>query len=275
MSTNDNSINARFCWQTRIRSRVISILSATPTDCLKNKVCLWFVFCGKKIFPQFSIFIFARILVSATNSRLWMFVSCVCKRRWRLGGWSAVKCQKAIFAYVAKRKSLSCTLYTCWNRGIYKKKIDFESLVLRKFRKITAISHPCKRPRTITPSTLHFAGKLAFVHGVISILSATLTDCLKKKKYVCQFVFRDFRFSFPQESSFPRRIPGSEHSHHSGDSASLRQEWSSVVGSDSGCGKQRDRCHSTAAPRRLYTPDRTPCGHLPPAPECLLLPVHQ
>ena len=35
----------------------------------------------------------------------------------------------------------------------------------------------CKCPWTITPSTLDFAGKLAFVHGVISILSATLTDC--------------------------------------------------------------------------------------------------
>ena len=32
---------------------------------------------------------------------------------------------------------------TCWNRVKKKKKKDFESLVLRKFRKITAISHPC------------------------------------------------------------------------------------------------------------------------------------
>ena len=29
---------------------------------------------------------------------------------------SAVKCRKAIFAYVAKRKSSSSTLYVCWNR---------------------------------------------------------------------------------------------------------------------------------------------------------------
>ena len=59
---------------------------------------------------------------------------------------SAVKCRKAIFAYVAQRKSSSCTLYVCWNRAKKKKKkkiFDFESLVLRKFRKITAISHPC------------------------------------------------------------------------------------------------------------------------------------
>ena len=59
---------------------------------------------------------------------------------------SAVKCRKAIFAYVAKRKSSSCTLYVCWNRVKKKKEkkrnFDFESLVLRKFRKITAISHP-------------------------------------------------------------------------------------------------------------------------------------
>ena len=43
------------------------------------------------------------------------------------------------------------------------------------------------------------------------------TDGLFKKKYACQFVFprkkifsRDFRFSFLRESSFPRRIPGSD-----------------------------------------------------------------
>ena len=60
---------------------------------------------------------------------------------------SAVKCRKAIFAYVAKRKSSSCTWYVCWNRVKKKKKkkiFDFESLVLQKFRIITAISHPCK-----------------------------------------------------------------------------------------------------------------------------------
>ena len=45
---NDNSINARFCWQTRIRSRVISILSATPTDCLKKKSMLVNLFSAEK-----------------------------------------------------------------------------------------------------------------------------------------------------------------------------------------------------------------------------------
>ena len=109
-STNDNSINARFCWQTRIRSRVISILSATPTDCLKNKVCLWicFHFCENPCFRD--------------EFHALMFVSCVCKGRWRLGGRSAVKCRKAIFVYVAKRKSSSRALYTCWNR-VKKKKV--------------------------------------------------------------------------------------------------------------------------------------------------------
>ena len=62
---------------------------------------------------------------------------------------SAVKCRKAIFAYVAKRKSSSCTLYVCWNRVKKKFFFDFESLVLRKFRKITAISHPCNHLHVI------------------------------------------------------------------------------------------------------------------------------
>ena len=64
-------------------------------------------------------------------------------------------------------------------------------------------------------NSIDFAGKLAFVHGVISILSATPTDCYKKNMLVNLFFhgknfFRDFRFSLPQESSFPQRIPGSE-----------------------------------------------------------------
>ena len=61
-----------------------------------------------------------------------MFVSCVCKRRWRLGGRKCRKMPEAIFAYVAKRKSSSCTLYVCWNRVKKKEKkrnFDFESLV--------------------------------------------------------------------------------------------------------------------------------------------------
>ena len=121
MSTNDNSINARFCWQTRIRSRVISILSATPTDCLKNKVCLWICFPRKKFFSAIFDFHFCENPRFRDEFQALMFVSCVCKRRWRLGGRSAVKCRKAIFAYVAKRKSSSRTLYTCSNRERKKK----------------------------------------------------------------------------------------------------------------------------------------------------------
>ena len=96
----------------------------------------------KKIFRDFR---FSFLRESSFPRRALMFVSCVRKRRWRLGGRSAVKYRKAIFTYVAKRKSSSRTLYTCWNRVKNKNKkiVDFESLVLRKFRKITAISHPC------------------------------------------------------------------------------------------------------------------------------------
>ena len=98
----------------------------------------------KKFFPQFFDFHFCKNPRFRDQFQALMFVSCVCKRRWRLGGRSAVKCRKAIFAYVTKRKSSSRTLYTCWNRvkKKKKKKKDFESLVLRKFRKITALSHP-------------------------------------------------------------------------------------------------------------------------------------
>ena len=63
---------------------------------------------------------------------------------------SAVKCRKAIFAYVAKRKSSSCTLYVCWNR--VKKKKKFWKFGLRKFCKITAISHPCNHRGSHIPS---------------------------------------------------------------------------------------------------------------------------
>ena len=48
----------------------ISILSATPMDCSKSMLVNLF-FREKKCFPRLSIFISARILVSATNSRLW------------------------------------------------------------------------------------------------------------------------------------------------------------------------------------------------------------
>ena len=60
MSANDNFINARFCWQTRIRSRVISILSATPMDCFKKKVCLSICFLRKKFFSRDFRFSFPR-----------------------------------------------------------------------------------------------------------------------------------------------------------------------------------------------------------------------
>ena len=54
---------------------MISILSATPTDCLKKKYASQFVFLWKQFFSAISIFISARILVSATNSRLWSFIA--------------------------------------------------------------------------------------------------------------------------------------------------------------------------------------------------------
>ena len=72
MSTNDNSINARFCWQTRIRSqRDFHTFCYTDGLLKKKSMLVNLFFRGKKFFPQFSIFISARILVSATNSRLW------------------------------------------------------------------------------------------------------------------------------------------------------------------------------------------------------------
>ena len=140
MSTNDNSINARFCWQTRIRSRVISILSATQTDCLKKKYACQFVFRGKKFFRDF------RFSFPRESS----FPRRTCAKDGALEGGSAVKCRKAIFAYVAKRKSSSRTYMHVeieqQNFFFY-----FESLVLRKFRKITAISHPCCSCKTVHP----------------------------------------------------------------------------------------------------------------------------
>ena len=187
MSTNDNSINARFCRQTRIRSRVISMLSATPTDCLKNKVCLWICFPRKKNFSAIFDFHFCknhRFRDEFQALMFVLFVSCVCKRIWRRGGWSAVKSRKSIFAYVAKRKSSSRTLYTCRNR--VKKKIikfffDFESLVLRKFRKITAISHPWNGVRTHVDSkgkirsTGKFSSKKDRTHDMVPRRTASPT----------------------------------------------------------------------------------------------------
>ena len=48
---------------------MISILSATPTDCLKKKYACQFCFSAEKNFLRFSIFISARILVSAIENR--------------------------------------------------------------------------------------------------------------------------------------------------------------------------------------------------------------
>ena len=64
MSTNDNSINGprSILLGTNV---VTSILSATAAGCFKKKNACQFVF------PRFFIFISARILVSATDSRLW------------------------------------------------------------------------------------------------------------------------------------------------------------------------------------------------------------
>ena len=45
---------------------------------------------------------------------------------------SAVKCRKAIFAYAAKRKSSSCTLYVCWNRVKKKKKKKKKEILILK-----------------------------------------------------------------------------------------------------------------------------------------------
>ena len=71
MSTNDNSINARFCWQTHIHSRRDFHTFCYTDGLFKKSMLVNLFFCGKKIFPRFSIFFSARILISATNSRLW------------------------------------------------------------------------------------------------------------------------------------------------------------------------------------------------------------
>ena len=91
-----------------------------------------------------------KILVLLKNKKISSRGPCLyhacAKEDGALAGGSAVKCRKAIFAYVANRKSSSCTLHTCWNRVKKKKErnFDFVILVLRKFHKITAISHPCR-----------------------------------------------------------------------------------------------------------------------------------
>ena len=73
-----------------------------------------------------------------------MFVSCVCKRWRRLGGRKCSKMPESDICVCRKAKvdelHIVCMLKELKKK---KKKFDFESLVLRKFRKITAISHPC------------------------------------------------------------------------------------------------------------------------------------
>ena len=71
MSTNDNSINSprSILLATNV---VISILSATATGCLKKKNPCQTCFSAENIFFHDLIFISMRILVSATNSRLWI-----------------------------------------------------------------------------------------------------------------------------------------------------------------------------------------------------------
>ena len=167
MSTNDNSINARFCWQTCIRSRVISILSATPTDCLKNKVCLWICFPRKIFFPTIFDFHFRENPRFRDEFQALMFVSCVCKRRWWLGGRSAVKCRKAIFAYVAKRKSSSRTLCTCWSRIFKKKKKKKKKEIL--ILKVWFYGNSVKLQQSPTHAILFAIKSVLFCHTLDKI----------------------------------------------------------------------------------------------------------
>ena len=68
ISTNDNSIKARFAG---IRSRRDFHTFCYTDGLFTKKVWLSICFSAEIFFPSFSIFISARILVSATNSRLW------------------------------------------------------------------------------------------------------------------------------------------------------------------------------------------------------------
>ena len=78
-----------------------------------------------------------------------MFVSCVCKRRWQLGGRKCRKMPESDICVCRKAKVVESHIVYMLKQSLKKKKkkrnFDFESLVLRKFRKITAISHPCNR----------------------------------------------------------------------------------------------------------------------------------
>ena len=82
-----------------------------------------------------------------------MFASCVFKRRWRvfkrtwrIGGRKCRKMPESDICVCRKAKVVELHIVCVYVEIEFKKKkknFDFESLVLRKFRKITAISHPC------------------------------------------------------------------------------------------------------------------------------------
>ena len=138
MSTNDNSINARFCWQTRIRSRR-DFHTFCYTDGLfkKKKYACQIVFLRKKIFFRDFRFSFKREssfpqrIPGSAEGTPCLYHACA-KEDGGLAGGSAVKCRKAIFAYVAKRKSSSRTLYTCWNRVKKKNKKKTKEILILK-----------------------------------------------------------------------------------------------------------------------------------------------
>ena len=83
--------------------------------------------------------------LSWRNSR---FVSCACKRRWRLGGRKCRKMPENDICICRKAKSSSCTLYTCWNR--VKKKKKKEILILKVWfygnsvKLLQSPSHVCR-----------------------------------------------------------------------------------------------------------------------------------
>ena len=137
MSTNDNSINARFCWQ----------LSATPTDCLKKKYARQFVSAEKNFFRDFRFSFrressFPRRIPGSAEGTPCLYHACA-KRRWRLGGRKCRKMPESNICVCRKAKVVeSHIVHVEIELKKKKKNFDFESLVLRKFRKITAISHP-------------------------------------------------------------------------------------------------------------------------------------
>ena len=75
-------------------------------------------------------------------------------------------------------QSESCRVAHCMYVEIELKKIkiDFESLVLRKFRKITAISHPCNRVQITCNTSSAYHVQHAVCHMVRSDISAIKFD---------------------------------------------------------------------------------------------------